>query len=445
MPATVDATESPTRTTPLPFDPAEVAGRFGTPTYLYNAATIHARIDDLQRDGVTIRYAQKANSNLAILDLMRRRGVEVDAVTAGEIHRALTAGYPPEEVVFTADLLDRRALAAVAEHRCPVNCGSADMIPQLAAAGLHDTPVTPRLNPGFGHGHSRKVNTGGTSSKHGIWHTQLSDVLNLARESGIAVHGLHMHIGSGADFDHLADVCGAMEAAARTFVDHPAGDSGLHVISSGGGLPIDYHRHTRADSEAERFDTARFLDMWLACRDRIRALAGDQVGLEVEPGRFLVAESGYLLTEVRAVKRQGGNGGGDGGGDGMNYTLIDAGFNDLVRPSFYGAHHHISIHPTDGSSASTGADPTAVAGPLCESCDVFTQEEDGTVTTRDLPPATPGDLLVLHDAGAYGFAMASNYNSRCLPAELLLHNNQLHEIRRRQTVDDLVALESMPA
>ena len=408
-----------------------LAQRFGTPLWVYDAAVIHRRIDDVQRFD-TVRYAQKANSNLAVLDLMRRRGVKVDAVTAGELHRARAAGYRlgTDDVIYTADLFDDDALDWIERHHIPVNVGSPDMIGQLSDRGI-DVPLTLRLNPGFGHGHSQKVNTGGESSKHGIWHTQLADCLADAARHRLTVRGLHMHIGSGADFDHLAHVADAMVDAARTFAQHA---DTLRVISAGGGLPIPYH-----PERPERIDLDKYFKVWNTARNTIAEVVNHDFRLEVEPGRYLVAEAGYLITTVRSVKDTGHH----------HYTLVDAGFNDLVRPAFYGAHHHITIHTPDGKPRDTpplqnAPTPTLVAGPLCESCDVFTQAEDGTVTPRPLPPAKPGDLLVLHDAGAYGSAMSSNYNSRRLAAEVLLLDHHPYLIRQRQPLDHLTALESVP-
>ncbi|MGE0761482.1 MAG: diaminopimelate decarboxylase, partial [Pirellulaceae bacterium] len=195
---------------------AELVQKFGTPTYVYDAAKIVERIEDLSRFDV-VRYAQKACSNIAILDLARRHGAVVDAVSAGEIHRALRAGFTigtePPQIVYTADIFDRDSLALVLKHHIPVNCGSPDMIDQLgeAAPGRN---ITLRINPGFGHGHSQKTNTGGEQSKHGIWHEQLDDCLRRADRHGLGVTGLHMHIGSGTDLEHLGQVCGAMERTA---------------------------------------------------------------------------------------------------------------------------------------------------------------------------------------------------------------------------------------
>jgi len=358
---------------------------------------------------------------------MRKHGVKVDAVTAGEIHRAKLAGYElgSDDVVFTADMFDNDALELIAQHKIPVNIGSPDMIGQLAAANI-DVPITLRINPGFGHGHSQKVNTGGETSKHGIWHTQITDCLIEAAKHKLNVHGLHMHIGSGTDFEHLAQVCDAMTEASRTFA---ASGGNLRVISAGGGLPIPYHKNNPS-----RIDMDQYHKLWDDTRQSIQTLTGNDIHLEVEPGRYLVAESGYLLTQVRSVKQSGNH----------HYLVIDAGFNDLVRPSFYGAYHHISIIPANGNPTDAEQD-YIVAGPLCESCDVFTQEEGGFVTTRRLPEAHPGDYLILHDAGAYGMAMSSNYNSRRLAAELLLKDGQTHVVRQRQSFESLTQFESIPA
>ena len=424
----MNASTSIPDTAALPFTPAQIAADHGTPTWLYDAAVIEQRIAEVAAFD-TVRYAQKANSNLALLALMRKHGVKVDAVTAGEMHRAKLAGYElgSDDVVFTADLFDDDALDMIRQYNVPVNVGSPDMIAQLAEAGI-DVPITLRINPGFGHGHSQKVNTGGESSKHGIWHTQIPDCLASAKAHGLTIRGLHMHIGSGADFEHLAQVCEAMVNAARTFAQHAPT---LTVVSAGGGLPIPYHKDNPA-----RIDTQRYYELWDAARQEIAQITGHDIHLEVEPGRYLAAESGYLLTKVRSVKQSGSK----------HYLVIDAGFNDLVRPSFYGAYHHISIVPAPGSSdlAERGEQDYVVAGPLCESCDVFTQEDGGVVTTRRLPEARPGDYLILHDAGAYGMAMSSNYNSRRLAAEVLIKDGQTHVIRQRQSFESLTQFEVIP-
>ncbi|HLP41860.1 MAG TPA: diaminopimelate decarboxylase, partial [Fibrobacteria bacterium] len=297
----------------------DLAKRFGTPTFIYERAIIEKRIAELKVFDV-VRFAQKACSNLAILSLMRKNGVVVDAVSAGEIYRALKVGYTasaPGEVpgiVFTADLFDVDAMDMIREHRIPVNVGSPDMITQLGqfAPG---TQVTLRINPGFGHGHSRKTNTGGSYSKHGIWHTEIEECLRLGQEAGVEIHGLHMHIGSGSDYHHLSTVCDAMVKAAKRMGPR------LKVISAGGGLPIPYRK------EQARIDVGAYFGLWDKARKTIERDLGHPVSLEVEPGRYLVAESCSLLTQIRSTKVTGGN----------RFYLVNAGFDTLVRPAMYGA------------------------------------------------------------------------------------------------------------
>ncbi len=403
---------------------ARLAAEFGTPVYVYDAAKIVERIEDL-RSFDTVRYAQKACSNLAILDLMRRHGVVVDAVSAGEIQRAIAAGYAtsggPPQIVYTADIFDAEALELVKKHGLHVNCGSPDMIAQLGEiAPGHE--ITLRLNPGFGHGHSQKTNTGGEQSKHGIWHAQLDECLRIAEQHGLAVTGLHMHIGSGTDLEHLAQVCDAMEQAALQVGRR------LTTISAGGGLPIPYREGDQT------VDIEAYFKLWDATRKRLEAAFGHPVHLEIEPGRYLVAESGFLVAQIRAIKRSGAN----------TFYLLDAGFNNLARPILYGAYHHMSIVPSGEGGPTRPLHEVVVGGPLCESGDIFTQEEGGFVRSRMLPVAEVGEYLVIECAGAYGFVMSSNYNSKPLAAEVLIQNGEARLIRRRQTFDDLIAGEMIP-
>lgn len=411
-----------------PFSPAQLwalADQFGTPLWVYDAATIRQRIAQVS-NFETIRFAQKACSNIHILALMREQGVKVDAVSRGEILRALAAGYQAgwdadgaSDIVFTADLFDAATLEFVVHQRVPVNAGSVDMLHQLGARSPGHA-VWLRINPGFGHGHSNKTNTGGEHSKHGIWHTDLPAALAAIRQHGLKLVGLHMHIGSGVDYSHLAEVCGAMVNLVKT--THAAGHD-LHAISAGGGLSIPYR------SGEPVVDTQHYHGLWDAARQQAEAIVGHRLGLEIEPGRYLVAESGVLLGEVRATKNAGSN----------HFMLLDTGFNELMRPSMYGSYHAMSVLRRDGAAGP--AQPTVVAGPLCESGDVFTQGDGGVVLPRELPAAQVGDLLVIHDTGAYGASMSSNYNTRPLIAEVLVDAGLARLIRRRQTVDELLALE----
>ncbi|MFP1749915.1 diaminopimelate decarboxylase [Lonsdalea quercina] len=398
--------------------------RFGCPVWAYDADTIISRVAQL-RDFDTIRFAQKACSNIHILALMRQRGVKVDSVSLGEIERALAAGFQPgtpdHEIVFTADLLDHDTLERVAALNIPVNAGSVDMLNQLGVVSPGH-PVWLRVNPGFGHGHSQKTNTGGENSKHGIWYGDLPLALAAIERYQLKLVGLHMHIGSGVDYGHLELVCDAM---VRQVIDF---GQDLEAISAGGGLSIPYRYGE------ESIDTQHYYGLWNGARERIAAHLGHPITLEIEPGRFLMAEAGVLVAEVRAVKAMGSR----------HFVLVDAGFNDLMRPAMYGSYHHISLLPGDGRDLDGAAlRDTVVAGPLCESGDVFTQQAGGGVETIPLPDAKVGDYLVFHDTGAYGASMSSNYNSRPLLPEVLFEGGEPRLIRRRQTVEELLALEQL--
>jgi len=418
MPRPLNTTETDLNAANLLALPAE----FGCPVWVYDAQIIRAKIAQLGQFDV-VRFAQKACSNIHILRLMREQGVKVDSVSLGEIERALAAGYDPhthpDDVVFTADVIDAPTLDRVRGLRIPVNAGSVDMLEQLGEVSPGHR-VWLRVNPGFGHGHSQKTNTGGENSKHGIWHSDLPAALAAIERHQLKLVGIHMHIGSGVDYAHLEQVCGAMVRQVIEF------GQDLEAISAGGGLSIPY----REGEEA--IDTDHYYALWNRAREQIAAHLGHAVKLEIEPGRFLVAESGVLIAQVRSVKAMGSR----------HFVLIDAGFNDLMRPSMYGSYHHITALAADGRDLSAAPlIDTVVAGPLCESGDVFTQQEGGKVETRALPAVVPGDYLVLHDTGAYGASMSSNYNSRPLLPEVLFDGGVARLIRRRQTIEELLALE----
>ena len=390
---------------------AEAVRQHGSPLWAYDTGTIAERVEQLKVFD-TVRFAQKANPNLHVLRLMRGHGLVLDAVSLGEMERAFAAGASvqgdPAGVVLTCDALDRPTLERVVAEKIEVNAGSIDMLRQLGERSPGHR-VWVRINPGFGHGHSRKTNTGGENSKHGIWHEQLDEALGVIKAHGLHLVGVHMHIGSGVDYQHLEQVARSM----------------IELFSIGGGLSTPYR------SSDKPVDLQRYAQTWAVARKEIEAMLGHPVRMEIEPGRFLVAECGYLVAEVRAVKQVGRN----------TFVMIDAGFNDLMRPAMYGAYHGMTLLDANGQPVERPRQPTVVAGPLCESGDVFTQD-DQELTPQDLPQAQVGDLLVIHDAGAYGASMSSNYNSRPLLPEFLIENGALRMIRRRQTVQDLLDLEA---
>jgi diaminopimelate decarboxylase len=244
--------------------------------------------------------------------------------------------------------------------------------------------------------------------------------MSIVRRHGLKLVGIHMHIGSGVDYGHLSSVCNAMVDVVAS-LDHD-----IEAISAGGGLSIPYREGD------PRIDCDHYFEQWDAARKRIAERLGHAVRLEIEPGRFLVAEAGALVAEVHAINRR----------PERDFALVDAGFNDLMRPAMYGSHHRISVHAPDGGLPQGSPETRiAVAGPLCESGDVFTQDAGGVVSDRLLPRPRIGDFLVFHDAGAYGSSMSSNYNSRPLAPEVLIENGEARLIRRRQRIEELLGLE----
>ncbi|QCI23955.1 diaminopimelate decarboxylase [Buchnera aphidicola (Macrosiphoniella sanborni)] len=392
--------------------------KYRPPFWVYDGDMICKKIKLLKKFDV-IRFAQKSCSNIHILRLMKSKNVKVDAVSLGEIERALISGFKSNtnEIIFTADMLDEETLHKVANYKIPVNAGSLDMLTQLGqvSPGHH---VWLRINPGFGYGHSKKTNTGGDNSKHGIWEPKLA--LPIIKKYKLKLIGLHMHIGSGVNYMHLTKVCKSM---IQNVIEL---NQKISSISAGGGLSIPYKFNEKP------IDIEKYFISWDYARKKISTFLKKNIQLEIEPGRFLVAESGILIARVWATKKTNNN----------NFVLVDVGFNDLMRPTMYGSYHHISVISGDNRKIDLkNMIDTIVAGPLCESGDIFTQKIGGTIQTRKLPEIKTGDYLIFHDTGAYGASMSSNYNTRPLIQEILLKNNHSIVIRRRQTIQEILKLE----
>ncbi|QCI23573.1 diaminopimelate decarboxylase [Buchnera aphidicola] len=393
--------------------------KYSSPLWIYDANIILKNIRKLRQFDV-IRFAQKACSNIHILRLFRENGVKIDAVSLGEIERGLISGYNSinQGIIFTADVIDFLTLKKIKRYRIPVNVGSIDMLHQIGevSPGHH---IWLRINPKFGHGHNKKTNTGGEHSKHGIWDISLT--IPLIKKYNFKLIGLHMHIGSGVDYSYLERACEEMVKQVLCF------NFDIQMISTGGGLTIPYKLNERS------FDIKKYFTLWNEARKKISSHLNHVVQLEIEPGRFLVAESGILVSEVRSVKKTSSR----------LFVLVNAGFNDLIRPVMYGSYHHISVISGDGRVLNEeNTKETVVGGPLCESGDIFTQNSQGDIEVRMLPRVKPGDYLVFHDTGAYGASMSSNYNSRPLIPEILFEDGHFRVIRRRQTMEELLRLET---
>ena len=413
-----------------------LAAHVGTPFYLYDAGSLRAALGRLATlrgahgPNLAIRYAMKANSARKVLQIVREAGLWVDAVSGNEVLRAVRAGFPlgndPPVIMLTCDVYRDNSLDVVLRHGVLPNVGSPGQIRQLAAAGYRG-PIALRANPGFGHGHVQACDTGGPSSKHGIWHEDviLSDARKLAADAGLAIVALHAHIGTGPeprDFDrNLRKLVDTFAGLLPRFPDAVA-------VNFGGGIPHPYRPGKPA------YDLAWLKPVLDEAVTRFAAVRGRPVRVEIEPGRYPVAGMGLLVCRVHDIKDTRSN----EKGEGHRFVMVDAGFCDLVRPAMYGAYHHISIV---GKGSGRLPEPLVVAGPLCESGDVFTRDDHELLDPRLLPRPEPGDLLVLHDAGAYGAAMSSNYVSQGRVPQVLWDAGRATLIARRETVEDLVATE----
>ncbi|GGM71162.1 diaminopimelate decarboxylase [Halarchaeum rubridurum] len=387
-----------------------LADAYGTPLYVDDRSRVrenYARLAEAFPDAEVL-FAMKANAGGHVLRTLRDAGAGAECASAGELARALDAGFDPADVHYTAvnppdaDLDYARRVAD--EHPAlTVTAGARDTVERLAERGFAGRFCL-RVHPGVGAGHSESVSTG-KDAKFGVPADEAVDVLDRAAEHGFDVVGLHAHAGSGITNDQLDD----HERVVSTLAD-VARESGrdFEFVDVGGGFGVPYREREDAldlDRVAER------------TRD---ALTGVDATLMVEPGRYLVADAGVLLTEVNTVKRVGG----------AVIAGADAGMTTLVRPAMYGSYHPIRSLVEE----SRATEEVSVVGPVCESTDVLGE-------ARDLPAPERGDLLAVGNAGAYGVEMASNYNSRPRPAVVALDDEGEELVRRRETLADVTHAE----
>jgi len=410
----------------------KLASRVGTPFYLYDGEVLRASAarfgEAVAGQGTAGRYAMKANSCRKVLDVMRDAGMWIDAVSGNEVLRARAAGFEgghePPSILLTSDVFRDNALEAVLRERVTPNLGSPGMVRELEDAAFRG-PIAVRVNPGFGQGHVEACDTGGPSSKHGIWPTRLAEVRRHAADAGLRITLLHAHVGTGPallEFDtNVGRLVAFFGVLLRDFPD-------VEAVSLGGGIPHPYRPGEGA------YDLGSLRELLDRAARSLSAGAKRRIRVEVEPGRFLVAGAAALVARVKDVKETHAN----ERGPGHTFVMVDAGFCDLLRPAFYGAYHHIEVL---GARASRSPEPCVVAGPLCESGDVFTRGEEELLQPRQIPRPEPGDLIALHDAGAYGAAMSMNYLSIGRAPEVWWETGRATLVARRETLEDVVAVE----
>ena len=402
----------------------KISEEFGTPVYAYSMTALRQSIEEIRQLSPVTRYAMKACSNVRILKEMLAHGIKIDAVSVYEVKRAIKAGFRPEDICFTSDVFSNADdVRFCLEQNIFTNCGTLGMLEEYGCAfksiGRGSPKVSIRINPGEGAGHSKKTNTGGPYSKHGIWYENLSEARDIAKTYNLIISGVHIHIGSGGDMGHLKRITGKLVDFAKEFND-------LEVVNFGGGLPYQY------DPDLPQEDISRYKSILTERMEVLEKHFDRKIICEIEPGRRFVAGCGYLIGEVRALNHTF-----EEDGTRLNYVLGNIGFCHLLRPMAYGSFHPIWIVGDDLGPEQD----IIVAGPVCESGDVLTQKNEEPVPRR-LPMPKAGDLIVVGGAGAYGFSMSSNYNTQPLLPEVAVEADRCELTRRRQTLDDMLREET---
>lgn len=388
-------------------DPLALCKEYGTPLYVYDASVMerqYRRITEaFSYPKVHIHFACKALTNLSVMRLFRKWGAGLDCVSIQEVQLGLMAGFKPDDILYTPNF------AGIDEYDEAVRLGvkiNVDAIPMLENWGLHhkNVPVCLRINPHLMAGGNEKISVGHIDSKFGISIHQLPHVLRVVESQGLIIEGLHMHTGSDIlDVDVFLRGADILFEAARKFPH-------LQYIDLGSGFKVPY-KPDDIETDVEELGEKLSQKFTEFCRE-----IGRELTLMFEPGKFLVSESGYLFAKCTLVKQT----------TSTVFIGLDTGLNHLIRPMFYGSYHKIVnvTEPTFKPRIYT------VVGNICET--------DTFAVDRRIAEAVEGDIIGFYNAGAYGWMMASNYNSRPRPAEVLLHKGQAHLIRKRETLDDLV-------
>lgn len=400
--------------------PSALVEEFGTPLYVYSEKILRERCRELvsmcKTRGFTVNYSAKANTNPALLAIIREEGLTVDAMSPGELHMDLLAGFDKSNIFYISNNISPAEMKNAIAHDLLV---SVDSLSQLDLYGTLNPggKVMVRFNPGIGAGHSKKVITAGKETKFGVCPEDAEEVRKLLAKHNLTLAGVTQHIGSlfmqpdgyvaAADF-----LLGFVENLPRDMREH------LEIIDFGGGFGIPYHKYDH-EPRLNLQELGASLDALFASFIEKTGYSGRFL---VEPGRYVVAECGLLLGSVEAVKNNGPK----------RYVGTDLGFNVLVRPAMYDSFHDVEIYGK-GDAADRQEMVQTLVGNICESGDILAKD-------RTWPEIYEDDIVGVLDAGAYGFSMSSSYNTRCLPAEVLIPlEGKPRLIRRRQTLDDLTA------
>jgi diaminopimelate decarboxylase len=401
-----------------------LAGEFDTPLYVISERRIRENYERLHQallhnyEKIRIYYAEKANSNLAVLKALETEGANVDTVSPGEVFMALTSGFTPERILFTGTSVRNDELKFLADSNVTVNVDSLSQLDRLLKIAVPKV-LSVRVNPEVGAGHHSHVITAGKHSKFGLWEDDAVRAYATAKKAGVERFGIHMHIGSGIlDAKPFVSALDKLLNVARRVHDQEGVQ--FEFVDMGGGLGVPYK------PEDEELDLALFSEKVLSLfKSKSRQYGLGEPFFCVEPGRYLVADACVLLTSVNTLKTM----------PFRKFVGVDAGFNTLVRPAMYGSYHPILVA---NKLIATEEERYDVAGPICESGDLLAKD-------RLLPKMEEGDLLAVLNAGAYGFSMSSQYNARPRAAEVLVKNGKYKLVREREQLDDLISGQQQAA
>ena len=385
-----------------------IASEFGNPLYVYDAAKIASQYQRLTSafnsiGNLRINYAAKALSNVSILKLMRQSGSGLDTVSIQEVQLGLAAGFEPQAIIYTPNGVSLKEIEEVAKMGVQINIDNLSLLEQFGTRHPK-TPVCIRINPHVMAGGNSNISVGHIDSKFGISIHQIPHLLRIVENTAMNINGIHMHTGSD-----ILDIDVFLHAAEILF-DTAKHFKNLEFLDFGSGFKVPYQQYdieTNIEELGEKL-SKRFIDF---CKEYRRDLQ-----LIFEPGKFLVSQAGHFVTQVNVVKQT----------TSTVFAQVDSGFNHLIRPMLYGSYHHI-----ENLSNPKGKERFySVVGYICET--------DTFGSNRKIAEITEGDLLVFRNCGAYCFSMASNYNSRYRPAEVLWYEGKAHLIRKRETFEDIL-------
>jgi len=386
----------------------DIAQEFGNPIYVYDSEKIkfqYGRLTYAFKDigNLRINYATKALSNLSVLKFMKLLGTGLDTVSIQEVRLGLAAGFEPQAIIYTPNGVSLKEIEAVAQMGVQINIDNLSLLEQFGTRHPN-TPVCIRINPHVMAGGNSNISVGHIDSKFGISIHQIPHLLRIVENTAMNINGIHMHTGSD-----ILDIDVFLHAAEILF-DTAKHFKNLAFLDFGSGFKVPYHDNdieTNIEELGEKL-SSRFISF---CEEY-----GTDLQLIFEPGKFLVSQAGYFVTQVNVVKQT----------TSTVFAQVDSGFNHLIRPMLYGSHHHIeNISNPEGKERFY-----SVVGYICET--------DTFGSNRKIAEITEGDLLVFKNCGAYCFSMASNYNSRYRPAEILWHEGKSHLIRKMESFEDIL-------